>query len=158
MSMNKVEVSGGLTRDPELSFSPGGYAFWRATIAVNGTRYDSTERKQVVKTSFVLISAGGYIAEAMAEVGYAKGDEMVIMGELDQNEWTNKETGKQERRTQVNVLTHSPIRVRGGNTSSRAQQPRTAAPAPADDPWGIPAGATPSGGWQEPVGASEPPF
>lgn len=156
MSQNYVRISGGITRDPDQGFTPGGWAYWRTTLAVNGTKYNSEARKQEAVTKFILVSAIGYPAEQLIELNLGKGDELLVEGELDQREWTNKDTDKKEHRTQVDLQQYTVLRRRqaGGQTSARP----AAVAAPVDDPW-----ATPSTPASDPSGwgtgtDSEPPF
>lgn len=147
MSQNSVRIGGGFTRDPDFAYTPqGGYPVWRATIAVNGTKYNSETRQQEVSTSFILISAGGFTAERLMEDGFVKGDEILVeCGELEQREW--EKDGKREHRTQVNILSYSVVRKRA---AAPARQQGVRQPAPADDPW-----ANVGGGGRN---DSEPPF
>lgn len=101
--MNRVELVGGLTRDPEIKITQSGAVTWFATIAVNGTRYDTETRGQVVKTTYVALSAFGWLAEQLTEGAYERGDELHVLGELDQYE-IEKEDGKKDRKTRVRPL------------------------------------------------------
>lgn len=132
MSQNSVRIGGGFTRDPDFAYTPqGGYPVWRATIAVNGTKYNSETRQQEVSTSFILISAGGFTAETLMEEGFARGDEILVeCGELEQREW--EKDGKREHRTQVNILSYSVVRKKAKARPAGAGVRR---PEPGDDPW-----------------------
>jgi single-stranded DNA-binding protein len=133
MSQNHVRIGGGMTRDPDFSYTPqGGYPVWRATIAVNGTRYNSESRQQEVSTSFILLSAGGFVAESLMEAAFVKGDEILVdTGELEQREW--EKDGKREHRTQVNVLSWSAVRKRASTPPRQEHGVRR--PDPGEDPW-----------------------
>jgi single-stranded DNA-binding protein len=111
MSLNRVELVGGLVRQPEVSTTPGGHTLWRATIAVNGTRYDSQAQAQVVKTAYVTISAAGTLADRIVEIGPVQGDEVHVLGEITQHE-VEKPDGKTERKTGVEILVLTPVRMR----------------------------------------------
>lgn len=125
--MNRVELVGGLTRDPDCTITQSGTASWFATIAVNGTRYDPQERQQVVKTTFVALSAFGWIAEQLIEENYGKGDELHVLGELDQYEV--EKDGQKDRKTRVRPIIVTATRRR------QATQPSAAAPSRQRDPW-----------------------
>lgn len=156
MSQNYVRISGGITRDPDQGYTPGGWPTWRTTLAVNGTKYNSETRKQEAVTKFILVSCGGYVAEQLMELNLVKGEELLVEGELDQREWTNKETQKQEHRTQVDLQRYDVLRRRqaGGQTSAR---PAVVQPAPGEDPWATPSPASDPSGWGSGPDA-EPPF
>ncbi len=102
--MNKVELAGGLTTVPELKYTPGGWPILSWTLAVNGARYDSKERQQVVTTSFIRCEMAGPNAEYWAdELGEAKGEKLYVLGELSQQSWEDRE-GKKQSRTRVDVM------------------------------------------------------
>ena len=138
--MNRVELVGGLTRDPDCSVLQSGAASWFATIAVNGTRYDSQERQQVVRTTYVALSAYGWLAEQLINEGYGKGDELHVVGELDQYEV--EKDGVKDRKTRVRPLVVNVTRRRLPLPTPTTTQQR---PASGRDPWS-----------QEPP--EEPPF
>jgi hypothetical protein len=58
MNLNRVELVGGLMRDPETRQAKNGQSFLEVTLAVNGTRFDPTIGEQVV-TSTLKTSSGG---------------------------------------------------------------------------------------------------
>lgn len=137
--MNRVELHGGLTRDPEFRFTDSGVAVWEVTLAVNGTRYDSQARQQVVRTTFVRVVAFGHCAEQAAESGLAKGDSVLILGELD-NHTRERQDGSKETKTSVAALTVTPTRIRSARPSAPRQEQQS-------DPWAMerePEGGTPA--------------
>lgn len=104
MNLNKVELVGGLTKPPELRFTQGGYPFVTFTLAVNGTRYDSKERSDVVTTQYIGCQLWGHLATVLAEeLERAVGERLYVLGELDQSEWEDKD-GKRQSRTRVKVM------------------------------------------------------
>lgn len=131
--MNRWEGKGGLTRDPEVAFLEGsGICMWKASIAVNGARYDSQTRQQGVTTVYVSLVAFGWLAEQIAEYNLTRGDEVYVIGELEQRE-IDKD-GKKERKTGVLVNVLNPTRVRHGARAQTSGQRQ--AEEPPDDPWG----------------------
>lgn len=150
MSLNYVKIQGGLTRDPEFRFFDSGSQLVELSVAVNGTRYDSQSRSQIVKTTFISAQAWGWLAEQIMDQGIGKGDEVLIEGELDQTEFENKE-GKKERKTRVTILVLNVTRRRAGSQPSptpTAQPQRSSSQASTND----------QGGWGEPPPYDEPPF
>lgn len=131
MGINRVELVGGLTRDPEFRITPTGTSTWFATVAVNGSRYDSQSGGQVVKTTYVALSAFGWMAEQLYENSYVKGEELHIVGELDQYEV--EKDGQKDRKTRVTPLVVTPIRRR-----SEAMQQQRGPQAQKPDPWAAP--------------------
>lgn len=100
--MNRVEVRGGLTRDAEFRFvGQANTPLLEFSVAVNGTRYDAQTRQQAVKTTFVSVQVWGLQAEEiMSKYALGQGDEVYVLGELDQRE-IEKKDGTKERKTRV---------------------------------------------------------
>lgn len=111
--MNRVELRGGLTRDAEIkAVGQHNVLLCEFTVAVNGARYDSAAQAQVVTTTFVTVNAWGEIAEQIADRGgLARGDEVYVLGELDQRE-VEKRDGTKERKTRVNAFVVTDVRRR----------------------------------------------
>lgn len=114
--MNRVELRGGLTRDSELKFTANGFAIFEAQIAVNGARYDGKERKQVVTTVFILVQAFGWLAEHLAEEAWEKGDEVYVVGEMDQSSFEDQH-GQKQTRTRVTIAYAHTVRRRNPSPS-----------------------------------------
>lgn len=117
--MNKVELRGGLVRDPELRFLPSGTPVSTFTLAVNGCRWSSDEGKQIVTTQFISCQAWGTVGEQLADDDLRKGDELYVWGELDQSTFEKKD-GTKENKTRVTVLVYSATRKRTSQTPSPA--------------------------------------
>ena len=82
--MNIVVITGNLTRDTELKYTPSGMAVANMGVAVNKRRKQGEE--WVDETSFIDCTAFGKTAERMAEKG-TKGVKVCISGELKQDRW-----------------------------------------------------------------------
>lgn len=135
--MNRVEVSGGLTRDATYDDS-GAVQRLQFTIAVNGTRWDSQQNQQVVKTMYVTLVAWG--PQALEWMSLKKGDEVHAVGELDQ--YRNPEKDQPSTRVTVFQMSllregrahrqqHAPVH---GRPESQGPQPDWSTPPP-KDPW-----------------------
>ena len=136
--MNRVEIAGGLTRDAELRFTPGGAAVLNMTVAVNGTRYDGDARQQVVTTSYISVEAWGSLAEESAELDITKGTEVHVIGELTQRT-TEKSDGSKESKTRVKALVINVVRRRAGSSPAarsvkQAAEGFSAAPSASSGP------------------------
>ena len=125
MSRNIVSIEGGLTRDPDFGYGQGhGIAYWRGNLAVNGTRYDSQTRQQVVTTVFAQTVAFGYQAEQLKAEGLVQGDSLLGDGQLGQNTFEKKD-GTKETKTQVEVLNFTVLRKKfTQNTAQYTHQPQ----------------------------------
>ncbi len=138
MSINRVEVSGGLTRDPELTYMErSGSALCEITLAVNGARYNFERRSQEVTTSYISVKAWGSLAEELAEADVSKGDELLVIGELEQRTIEKRDKSK-ESKTHVKALGFHVVRRRGAGSSpaGRAAPPRGAEPPPQEPQYG----------------------
>jgi single-strand DNA-binding protein len=97
--MNVVILKGNITRDPELKYTPNGIAVLDIGIAVNKTwTTEAGEKKE--KVTFVDCRAWRGTAETVAK-HFTKGKPILIQGELAQEEWEDKETGKKRRKTLI---------------------------------------------------------
>lgn len=140
MNLNRVELCGGMTRNPELKYFDSGMAVCDVSVALNGTRYDSASRAQIVTTTYVSVNAYGWVAEEFVNTGAKQGDEVYVLGELDQRE-VEKRDGTKEKKTRVNASILTLTRHRT-STPAAAMQPGATPPGSPGDPWtaGAPAG------------------
>ena len=99
--INVAVLCGRLTRDAELSYTGGGYAIGKFSIAVNSSRKKGDEWEKVV--SFFNCVIFGKRAEALQQF-LEKGKQIVVSGALSQNRWEDKE-GK--KHSDVNVIVES---------------------------------------------------
>jgi single-strand DNA-binding protein len=105
--INTVIISGRLARDPELRHTPGGLAIAEITI-VSERKYKDSSGEYKEKASFIGCTVFGPTAE-FASKWLRKGKRANVQGELNQEEWTDKETGKKRSKTKVKVLQIQPI-------------------------------------------------
>ena len=82
--MNKVTLSGNLTRDPEVRYTQGGKAYARGSIAVNHARSKNSS------TDFYNFVAWDKTAEFLAKY-FKKGARILIEGRLQTSKYTNKD-------------------------------------------------------------------
>ncbi len=99
--MNVVILHGNLTADPVLRYTPKGQAICEFGIAINKRwRTESGEEKE--KVSFIACYIWGKRGEAFAQF-HRKGGKALVRGELAQESWEDKETGKKQSKTRVEV-------------------------------------------------------
>lgn len=89
---------------------------------MNGTRYDSELRQQVVKTLFVSVQGWGPVAAEM--LSWHKGDEVYLVGELDQY----KKEGADRPSTRVTIFSATVLRESAGSGARAPAQEQA-------DPW-----------------------
>jgi len=88
-SLNKVELIGNLTRDPELRFTPSGAAVCSFGLATNRQwNTDSGEKKEEVE--FHRIVAWNKLAELCGQL-LAKGRKVYVEGRLQTRRWTGQD-------------------------------------------------------------------
>lgn len=151
MSAIAITVTGNLTDDPQLRYTPTGVPTAQFTVASN-ERYRGDDGKwQDGPTSFVRCNAWRELAEHTAE-SVSKGDRVIVTGTLRQRDYEAKD-GTKRTVWEVAVselgtsLKYATVKV------SRAR--RDGAPVP-EDPWASssarPSGPADNGGY-----ADEPP-
>ncbi len=97
-SLNRVQLIGNLTRDPELRYTPSGAAVCSFGIATNRTwTTDTGEKREEV--DFHNIVAWRKLAEICSQY-LAKGRKAYVEGRLTTRSWTGKD-GQQKTRTEV---------------------------------------------------------
>jgi single-strand DNA-binding protein len=98
-NINRVVLTGNLTRDPELRSLPSGMSVCSLRIASNTRRKDGASGEWVDKPNFFDITVFGAQGENCARF-LAKGRPVAIDGRLEWREWTDKD-GQQapERRS-----------------------------------------------------------
>ena len=100
MNINKVLITGNLTAEPELRFTPNGKPVVSASIA-NNEHYTDTQGQEQKVTTFVNLELWGKPAENFAKL-VKKGQEVCVDGKVRMDEWTDKQT--QARRTRLYLL------------------------------------------------------
>jgi single-strand DNA-binding protein len=85
MNINRVVLTGNLTRDPELSSTGGGLAICKLGIAVN-TRRKGAEGQWEEKANFFRVTVFGKQAESCHQY-LKKGRAVAIDGRLEWSQW-----------------------------------------------------------------------
>ena len=88
-NINRVVVSGNLTRDPELRSTPGGTSVCSLRIAVNSRRKDESGQ-WVDKPNYFDVTVWGAQGENCAQY-LAKGRPVAVDGRLNWREWEAKD-------------------------------------------------------------------
>ncbi len=97
MNYNKVMISGNITKDIELRYTPQGTAVCDFSIAINRKYKSGEELKEEV--SFIGVTAWSKTAELINKY-CSKGSNIFIEGRLTQESWEDKE-GKKNSKTKV---------------------------------------------------------
>lgn len=98
-SLNKVMLIGNLTRDPELRYTTSGTPVATFTVATNRNFTDSSGTQKET-AEFTSVVAWAKLAEICSQL-LAKGTKVYVEGRLQSSTWQDKETGKNQKRTEV---------------------------------------------------------
>ena len=85
-NINKVIITGNLTRDPELKATPSGTSILSLGVAVNDRRKDRDTGEWVDHANFVDCTVFGKRAESLSDRLY-KGMKVAIEGKLRYSQW-----------------------------------------------------------------------
>ncbi len=98
-NLNKVQLMGNMTRDPEVRYTPKGTAVTDVGLAINRNfTLDDGERRE--ETTFVDITFWGRQAEVIGEY-MKKGRPLYVEGRLQLDQWEDKTSGQQRSRLKV---------------------------------------------------------
>lgn len=101
MSINRVVVSGNLTRDPELRATPVGTQVLGFGVAVNDRRRNQQTGEWEDYPNFIDCTMFGNRAEALSRI-LRKGMKVAIEGKLRYSSWEDKNGGG--RRSKVEII------------------------------------------------------
>lgn len=116
-SLNRVQLIGNLTRDPELRYTPQGTAVCSFGLATNRNwTTDTGEKKE--EAEFHRIVAWNKLAELCSQF-LTKGKKVYLEGRLSTRTW-NAQDGSQKSTTEI--IISDMILVDGGNRSVAGQE------------------------------------
>ena len=96
--LNEVVISGRLTRDSELRFTPSGTPVTDVVIASNRIWSKDSDRQE--ETTFVDVTIWGKQAESL-NTYLVKGRHLMVVGRLKLNKWETEEGDKRSKLTMV---------------------------------------------------------
>jgi single-strand DNA-binding protein len=132
MNETALTITGSLTADPELRFTPAGIAVANFTVASNARRFDKATNGYVdVEPIFLRCTAWRTTAENIAE-SLSRGARVIVTGNLKSNSY---ETREGEKRTSLELTVTEVGASLLWATVKITKADRTSAPAgkPADD-------------------------
>lgn len=153
MSINRVNITGNLTRDPELRSTAGGMAVLGFGVAVNDRRKNQQTGQWEDYPNFVDCTMFGNRAEALSRI-LRKGMKVAIEGKLRYSSWEDKNGGG--RRSKLEVI---PDEVELLSQNANAQQPQQYAPQgyqPQSAPQQVPQQWNAQQAYQNPPAAPQP--
>lgn len=131
MSLNRAQIIGNLTRDPEVRTTQTGQTVANFGVATSFTWTDASGQKQE-KTEFHNIVAWAKLGEICGQY-LLKGRRVYVEGRLQTREWETPE-GQKRQRTEIiaeNVIMLERPPQAGGNAPYQGRQ---ASPAPEAEP------------------------
>ncbi len=94
-SLNRVQLIGNLTRDPELRYTPQGTAVCTFGLATNRTWVPSDGGERQEETEYHRIVAWAKLAEICSQLLY-KGRKVYVEGRLQTRKWTGQDNFERE--------------------------------------------------------------
>lgn len=130
-SLNKVQLIGNLTRDPELRYTPQGTAVCTIGMATNRTWVTESGEKRE-ETEFHRIVAWNKLAELCSQLLF-KGRRVYVEGRLQTRQWTGQD-GQPRQATEIvieDMLVLDNKRQEGTEEAQVSEtEPVAAVPAP----------------------------
>lgn len=123
MSINRVVISGNLTRDPELRQTAGGLPVLGFGVAVNDRRKNQQTGEWEDYPNFVDCTMFGARAQSVMKY-LGKGSKVAIDGKLRYSSW--EKDG--QRRSKLEVIVDDIEFLSRGNTGGQQQHQQQAAP------------------------------
>jgi len=144
IDINKILITGRLTQDPELKYTPTGSAVCEMRIASGRSYVDKTSGDRKEDTVFINVSAWGKTAEFCHEY-MRKGSGVYVEGRLKHDSWKDKDGNNRER---ISIYAD---KVQFGETKAEAQARTERGGSP-----GAPPPAMPSNDYPESRESSRP--
>jgi single-strand DNA-binding protein len=152
-NINRVTITGNLTRDPDLRSLPSGMAVCELGVAVNHRRKDNATDQWIEEPNFFNVVVFGSQGENCAQY-LSKGRPVAVDGRLRWSSWEDKNGGGKRSKVEIVAQTVQFLGGRGddnqggggGQQQAQSNQGFAGSDVPADtSDFGDPVGA-PSGG------------
>jgi single-strand DNA-binding protein len=139
-NINRVILTGNLTRDPELRSTSGGTSVCSLRIAVNSRRKESESGQWVDKPNYFDVTVWGAQGENCAQY-LSKGRPVAVDGRLNWREWEGQDGSKRQA---VDIIADS-VQFLGSRDAGQSNGARES-DVPADtsdfDPVGVTEGGS----------------
>jgi single-strand DNA-binding protein len=97
---NNITISGNITREPEMRYTPSGVSKVSFGVAVNRSWRNQQTQEWEEQTSFFNVVAWRQLAENIG-ASLTKGSRVVVSGRLEQRSW---ETEQGEKRSIIEIV------------------------------------------------------
>lgn len=157
-NINRVILTGNLTRDPELRSTGGGLAICSLRVATNTRRKDGQSGEWIDKPNYFDVTIFGRQGENAAQY-LSKGRPVAIDGRLEWREWQDQQGNN---RQSVEIVADN-IQFLGGREEGQGGggggfTPRSDVPVDTNDFAAAPVGAGPANGSSAPPADDDIPF
>ncbi len=125
MDLNKVQIIGRLTRDPEIRTTPGGKNVCSFSVATGFSWTDQSGQKKE-QTEFHNVVAWGKLGDIISQY-MKKGRQIYIEGRLQTTSWDDKTSGQKRYKTEIIAENMIMLGGKPGETSAPAGAPVQAA-------------------------------
>lgn len=129
MSINRVNISGNLTRDPELRATAGGTPILSFSVAVNDRAKNQQTGEWEDRPTFVDCTMFGTRAEKIAAY-LTKGTKVAIEGRLHYSSWEKDGQKRSKLDVTVDEIEFMSARQQDGGGQQPYQPPQGAVQAP----------------------------
>jgi single-strand DNA-binding protein len=100
MSINRVVITGNLTRDPEPRETAGGMMILKMGVAVNDRRKNPQSGEWEDVPNFFDVVMFGKRAESLSRF-LTKGSKVAVEGKLRWSQWDDKDTGAKRSKVEI---------------------------------------------------------
>lgn len=122
-SLNRAQIVGNVTRDPELRYTPNGQAVCSFSVATN-RRWKNKDGNNQEQAEFHNIVAWGKVAELMGQLTH-KGTKIYVEGRLQTRSWEGQD-GNTRNRTEIVMEDFIVFTPKGATGPSADSVPDTA--------------------------------
>ncbi|MEZ5073415.1 MAG: single-stranded DNA-binding protein [Solirubrobacterales bacterium] len=143
-NINRVIITGNLTRDPELRALPSGTEVCQLGVAVNGRRKNQQTGQWEEEPNFFDVTVFGAQGQNCAQY-LSKGRPVAIDGRLRWSSWEDKGGGGKRSKVDIVAQTVQFLGARGddqGGAPPQSNQGFAGSDVPADTDFGDPVGAS----------------
>ena len=119
-SLNRAQIVGNVTRDPEMRYTPNGQAVCSFGVATN-RRWKDKDGNQQEATEFHNVVAWAKLAELMAQLVH-KGSKLYLEGRLQTRQWEGQDGGKRSR-TEIVMNDFILLTPKGAVTAPQEETP-----------------------------------
>lgn len=129
MSLNRAQIIGNLTRDPEMRTTTTGQNVCNFSVATS-TQWSNPQGQKQERTEYHSVVTWGRLAEICSQY-LAKGRKVYVDGRLQTREWEAQD-GSKKQRTEIVAENVIILDRQGSATGGQTYVPTTSAPAGLD--------------------------